>query len=81
MIAVGYLVSWNQGSVDAVRTFAQVGLALCVFVAVFMVTPVLVAAVTPTVIGCCSAAVAALPNACIAAGIIGAAVAMFKWGG
>lgn len=48
MLAVTYFVSWNTA--PAMRFL----LAVAVVVAVMLVTPLIVAAVTPMVTGCCS---------------------------
>lgn len=81
MIAAVYLVSWHSGAVRALLMAVAAVALLASGLAMFAGLSALCVACTPAIAGCCSAAVAALPNACIAAGIIGGAVMLFKWGG
>jgi anti-sigma-K factor RskA len=62
MAAITYRFSGNANQFDAVRALLlAVALTACIAVAV-MLTIALVTALTPVVVGCCSAAVAAAPE-------------------
>lgn len=54
MSAIFYLVSWNQWSIDTAPALRFL-LAALVLVAVTVAVPVVVAALTPMIAGCCAA--------------------------
>ncbi len=71
MSAIIMKVSWNSNHDVALRAC----LWCAVLLAVMLVTPLIIAAIAPVVVGCCSAAVSSVPEIAIAAALV---VALWK---
>jgi len=52
LLAMVYRVSWNEAAAQAIGRFA---LYACLLLAVVLVTPLVMAALTPMIAGCCTA--------------------------